>query len=181
MVFKLKCLILLSLIVAVLSSCSKIDETFTQFEVEYTSMITVDNSMIINLPIDLLTPEIETNSETEFAVNITRKDLIEEILLREINLNVIRPEDQRLDFLNEIRVFINADGLSELEIAFKDPVPNDVGDTLTLDVNENNLREYIIKDNFSLRINVISDQITNEDVDIEVYSKFFVDAKLIDL
>jgi len=162
-----------------LTSCEKLDQEFTQFNVEYTSKITVDNGLGLNLPLDILTPEMETNAEAEFAVNNTRKDLVEEVMLEELRLKVTSPSNQRLDFLNSIKIYINADGLSELEIAFKDPVPGDVGDELQLDVNDNNLREYIIKDKFSLRVEVVSDQINGQDVDIDVFSKFFVDAKLI--
>ena len=173
-------LLLLALLVGIISfsSCEKLDE-FTQFELTYTSSITVENGFSLNLPLDILTPEMTTNAESEFAVNDTRKDLVEEILLTELNLKVTAPDEQRLDFLNSIHVYINADGLSELEIAFKDPVPEDVGDTLTLDINENNLREYIIKDSFTLRVEVVTDQITGNDVDIDIESTFFVDAKLI--
>lgn len=162
-----------------LSSCEKLDQEFTQFTVEYTSKVTIENGIGINLPLDILTPEMETNAEAEFAVHDTRKDLIEEILLEEMSLKVTSPSNQRLDFLNSIKVYINAEGLSEVEIAFKDPVPEDVGDELQLDVNNNNLREYIIKDKFSLRVEIVSDQLTGQDVDIDVFSKFFVDAKLI--
>ncbi len=162
-----------------MTSCEKLDEEFTQFTVEYNTSVVVENGSIINLPLNLLTPEIETNQESEFAVNNTRKDLVEEVRLQELKLEVTSPEDQRLDFINKIKLFINAEGLSELEIAFKDPVPNDVGDELLLDVNDNNLREYIVKDKFSLRVEVVSDQITSEDVDIDVSSVFFIDARLI--
>lgn len=161
------------------TSCEKLDKEFTQFTIDYTSSITVDNNMIINLPLDILTPEIETNQESEFSVNNTRKDLVEEVKLTQLQLKVTNPDDQRLDFINTIKIYIDAEGLSEIEIAFKDPVPNDIGDELSLDVNDNNLREYIIKDKFTLRVEVVSDQIPNEDVDIDVLSTFFVDAKLI--
>ena len=159
------------------TSCEKLDE-FTQFNVEYKSSIVIENGSILNLPIDILTPEIQTNQESEFAVNNTRKDLVEEISLRDMNLKITSPDEQRFDFLKSIHVFINADGLSELEIAFKDPVPEDVGDSLVLDLNENNLREYIIKDRFSLRVEVVTDKVTGSDVNIDVESTFFVDAKL---
>jgi len=160
------------------TSCEKLDE-FTQFNVEYKSSIVIENGSILNLPIDILTPEIQTNQESEFAVNNTRKDLVEEVKLTSLVLKVTSPEDQRLDFINKINIYINAEGLSELQIAFKDPVPEDVGDELSLDVNDNNLREYIIKDSFTMRVELVSDQITNEDVFIDVVSNYFVDAKLI--
>lgn len=161
------------------SSCEKLDKEFTQFELKYTSKVTIDNGSILNLPIDILTPETTTNAEAEFEVNDTRKDLVEEITLTSMNLKVTSPDEQRFDFLKSIHVYINADGLSELEISFKDPVPEDVGDSLELDINENNLREYILKDRFSLRVEVVTDKVTGSDVEIDVESTYYVDAKLI--
>ena len=178
----MKNLFLLSFVLVSLffgTSCEKLDEEFTQFTIDYNTSVVIENGSIINLPINLLTPEIETNQESEFSVNNTRKDLVEEVMLQKLQLKVTSPDNQSLDFINKIKLYINAEGLSELEIAFKDPVPNDVGDELLLDVNDNNLREYIIKDKFSLRVEVVSDQIMGQDVYIDVFSTFFIDAKLI--
>ena len=178
----MKNLFLLSFVLVSLffgTSCEKLDEEFTQFTIDYNTSVVIENGSIINLPINLLTPEIETNQESEFSVNNTRKDLVEEVMLQKLQLKVTSPDNQSLDFINKIKLYINAEGLSELEIAFKDPVPNDVGDELLLDVNDNNLREYIIKDKFSLRVEVVSNQIMGQDVYIDVFSTFFIDAKLI--
>ena len=173
-------LMLLILAIGMISftSCDKIDEEFTQFELEYTSQLTIESGFGLNLPINVITPETTTNAESEFEINNTKKDLVEEVTLTDMTLKVTSPDEQRLDFLESIKVYINADGLSELEIAFKNDVPEDVGDSLELDVNENNLKDYIIKDEFSLRVEAVTDMITGNDVDIDIKSTFFVDSKL---
>lgn len=174
----MKNLALLSLLILFFSSCEKADQ-LTQFDLSYTTEVTIPPALGINLPFDLLTPEMETNSEAEFAINDTRKDLVEEINLTELKMMITSPSDQRFDFLNEASVFINAEGLSELKIAEATNISDTVGNELDLTPVENDLSEYIKKDKFSLRVKVVTDKIVNEEVKIDVKSNFFVDAQII--
>jgi len=111
--------ILIFLIVGMtLSSCKQIDE-LTQFTMEYEQEVTIPSSTGLNLPFNIFAPETKTNAESEFEINDTRKDLVEEIVLQKAALNLRAPENSDFGFLKEIRVFISAEGLDEKEIAFK--------------------------------------------------------------
>lgn len=158
--------------------CKKIDE-FTKFDLEYKESITIPASSGINLPFDLFTPEVVTDSESSFAINDTRKDLIEEITLTSLDLAIVTPTDGDFRFLKSVSVYISAEGLSEIEIASLDPVPDNVGPTIELTTSENDLKEYIKKDQFKLRVQTVTDEILSEDHKIDVSSKFFVDAKIL--
>ncbi|SFU51051.1 hypothetical protein SAMN05216480_105207 [Pustulibacterium marinum] len=162
----------------IIFGCDKIDE-LTQFNVDYTSTVTIPSSSVINLPIDIYTPEIESNSESTFSVNDTRKDLVEEVKLEEFNLTLISPETGDLSFLQTIEIYINADDLSEIKIAWKENIPDDVGTLLELETTDSDLKEYIKKDSFQLRVKTITDEMINQDHEIEVYANFFVDAKIL--
>lgn len=161
-------------------SCDKLDE-LTKFNMEYSQRATIPSSAGINLPFDIFTPEMETNSESKFAVNDTRKDLIEEIILTELELVVIAPDTADFSFLNSIEVFISADGLKEIQIASLSDVPEDVGNSITLNTSDIDLKEYIKKDEFSLRLNTVTDELMSTDHELEVNSTFFVDAKILGL
>ena len=171
-------IIALFALVLLFSNCKKVDE-FTQFNLTYKSEVTVSPATILNLPIDIFTPDMETNSEAEFAVNDTNKDLVEEILLERLDMKITSPDDQRFDFLGSISVFIEAEGLSEIKIAEITDIPDNVGAEISLTTVENNLAEYIKKDAFNLRVNIVSDKTVNREVKIEVDSEFFVDAKIL--
>ncbi|MGJ8715060.1 MAG: hypothetical protein ACSHXG_08160 [Maribacter stanieri] len=162
------------------TACDKIDE-LTKFDMEYSQRATIPSSTGINLPFDVFTPEMETNSESTFAVNDTRKDLIEEIKLTDLELVMISPEEADFSFLNSIEVYISADGLEEILIANLDEVPEDAGNVITLDTSDTDLKEYIKKDEFSLRLNTITDELMSTDHELEVNSTFFVDAKILGL
>ncbi|WP_396633149.1 hypothetical protein [Maribacter sp. R86514] len=165
---------------ALITSCDKLDE-LTKFDMEYSQRATIPSSAGIDLPFDVFTPEIETNSESTFEVNDTRKDLIEEIKLTELELVIILPDSADFSFLNSIEVYISADGLEEIKIAYLEEVPDDAGSVITLDTADTDLKEYIKSDEFSLRLNTVTDELMSTDHELEVNSTFFVDAKILGL
>ena len=158
------------------SSCDV--DKYTQFDMEFNSSVTVPQSSGLNLPFNLFTPDMTTNSSTTFGINNTNKELIQEITLKSMNLDITQPGDRDFDFLEEIHIYISAEGLSEIEIASKTDIPADV-DQLDLDINGNDLKEYIKKDKFQLRVEAKTDEFLDNDVNIDVMSVFFVDAEIL--
>jgi hypothetical protein len=173
-----KQIIILGFILLAISGCKKIDK-LTQFNMEFNESIVIPSSTGINLPFNILTPDVATNSESTFAVNDTRKDLIEEIKLTELKLTITAPANADFGFLKSINVFITADGLSETKIASKDVVPSDNGAVLNLEVENTNLKEFMLKDSFKLRLNTVTDELISSDYHIDINSIFFVDAKIL--
>lgn len=171
---------ILAVIVAVfaLVGCDKIDE-LTKFEMDYNQEVVIASTTGIDLPFDVFTPETETNSESEFEVNDTRKDLIEEIKLIDLVLIIKDPRDSDFSFLESIEVFISAENLEEQRIAFEEDVDPAAGATLKLNTTDLDLQEYIKKDSFTLRLKTVTDEILDQDHTIQVKSVFFVDAKIL--
>ncbi len=165
-------LVLLSL------GCKKIDQ-FTQFNIEYNESVVVPSSTGINLPFNILAPDVETNSESTFAINDTRKDLIESILLTQLDLTLTAPSNEDFSFLKSVEIFISSDGLSETRIAWQENIQDNVGNVLNLVVGNDDLKEYIKKEKFALRIRTVIDEILSSDHHIDVHSVFFVDAKIL--
>lgn len=162
----------------IIAACDKVDE-LTKFNVEYISSVTIPSSTVIDLPLEVFTPDMETNSDSEFEVNDTRKDLIEEIKLTELVLKITSPDNADFSFLESLDVYIFAEGLDEMKIASKEVIDTNAGDTLDLDVLDIDLKEYIKKDKFNLRINTVTDEAITSEHTIDVKSTFFVDAKIL--
>ena len=158
--------------------CSAVDE-LTKFKMNYKSSVTVPAALQVNLPIDLFTPDISTNSQTEFEINDTRKDLVENIRLDGLSLTISSPSGADFSFLNSIVIYISADGLSEIRIAWDEDVSATAGGELNLETSSENLMEYIKQENFQLRVNTVTDEVLTEDHSIEVDCEFFVDAKIL--
>jgi hypothetical protein len=94
-------------------------------------------------------------------------------------LTITSPSSQRFDFLKDITLYINADGLGETEIAFAKDVPDNIGTELELTVTGNNLRDYIVKDKFTIRVETVTDKTVNQEIKIDLGSKFHIIADVL--
>jgi hypothetical protein len=172
-----KILLLLSL--SVLLSCKDTLDRLTMFNIDFRESVTVPSGTGINLPFNISTPDITTNSEANFASNNTRKDLIEDIRLKQLKLTITSPTSGDFSFLKSISVYMNAEALPEVLLGSKENIPNNTGNTLELDIPDIDLKEYIKKDKFSIRLSTVTDELITQDHQIEIYSQFRVDAKIL--
>lgn len=161
-----------------LYGCKKANK-LTQFDINYTTTVTIPSSTGINTPFNLTSPDIETNSDSKFQINSTRKDKVESISLKQLELAVKLPNTGNFDFLKSIEVYINADDIQEQKIAWKEDIPNGSGKNIRLDVSGTDLKPYILKEDFGLRIRTITDEVITSDYKLEVNSTFLVDAKIL--
>lgn len=171
----MKKLLFAALLIIPLTSCKK---KLTQFYIDYDSSVTISSTVGQLVPFSLATPEVETNSEYEFESNNTRKDHIRSIHLNELVLSITDPDNETFSFLNSVEIFISSPMHSERKVAFKEEIPSNVGSTLTCEIVNVDLQEFIKDDRFTLRIRTVTDETIPEDVDVNVYTKFFVDAKI---
>lgn len=161
-------------------SCEEANE-LTKFDIEYEESFTVPAILAIDTLRSISTPDITTNSEEKFSGNDTKKDLVEEIVLKELVLTLETPEhpDSDLSFLKSLTLYIDAEGMDETEIASSESIPDDIGNTLDMETTSVDLKEYIFKDSFSLRTEVTTDETISEDHEINAAMVFTVDAKLL--
>lgn len=162
------------------SSCEKLDE-LTTFSINHSTSITVKSNtgVLNNIPITIKSPEIETSSEQAFENNNTRANLVDEAILETLDLEITAPAGQTFSFLNEIEIYINAEGLEETLVASRHNIPENIGSTLNLETSGENLQEFIKKEHYSIKTKVITDEALNQDVDIDVQMTFRIKAKLL--
>ena len=94
-------------------------------------------------------------------------------------MTIESPENGNFNFLKEIYVYINADGIEEIEIANTVIHDNTNSNVIELDVLGQELKAYLKEDNFNLRIKTITDETISETHTILVDTKFRVDAKIL--
>ena len=163
-------------IIVLSSSCNEIDK-LTQFEIDYNESVVISSATGIDLPVNIYTPDIESDADSKFEVNDTRKDLIEHISLKSMQLSITAPDGEDFSFLKSIRIYISSEGLDEMEIAWKENIQEEI--VLDLETSEVDIQDYIKQDSFSLRLNTVTDEIITSDYHIDVKSVFFVDAKIL--
>jgi len=159
-----------------LSSCKK---KLTEFQIQYTSEVVISSSIGQLVPVSLNTPEMETNSEFKFESNNTRKDKVETIRLSELRLSITSPSNETFSFLNSMEIFISSPNVAERKVAFKENIPSNIGTILVCELVDIDLQEYIKEDTFTLRLKTVTDETIPQDVTIEVFSDFYVKAKLL--
>lgn len=168
----------ITLLILTFISCDKIDE-LTKFDIDYTTNFTIQATTLLGTPFDIVTPETTTNSESEFENNNTNSNLVESVKLTTLRLDLQTPASGDFDFLNDIFIYITADGLPEQLIASKVDIPENGARSLTLDIENVELEEYIKKDSYRLRTETTTDQTIESDHEIEIYTKFKVDAEIL--
>ena len=178
----MKRLNLIALMVAVVAimACDSLDE-LTQFKINYDQEVVIQSSAVVDLPFNVFTPEINSNSESTFENNDTHKDLIEHIELRSMTLEISTPTDGNFNFLNSIQIYISAENEEEVRIAWKDDIPANSSKVIHLDTSSDDLKAFIKKDAFKLRLETVTDELITSDHHIDVRSEFFVDAKILGL
>ncbi len=169
--------LILGLVGMMLFGCKK--EGFTKFNIDYESTVVIQSGIGISIPFTVNIPNIATNSESELEVNDTRKDKIQHIALTSLTLEITSPSGQEFDFLEDIELFISADGVNEVMLAYIYNMENSVGNTISLTCLPSDFQEHIKKDKMTLRVRTVSDEYNLFDVEIKIKSIFLVDAKLI--
>lgn len=170
-------LLLIGVLSVLLFGCKK--SGYVQFNMDYEASVIIQNGTGISVPLSIITPDIESNSESEFEVNDTRKDKVEQIHLTAMELEIVSPSGQEFDFLENIELFISADGLDEILLAYVYDMNNSVGNVINITCSLTDFQEYIKQDKFNLRVRTVSDEYNLSDVEIKISARFRVKAKLI--
>lgn len=168
---------LILVIVIAMTSCSKL-EKYTQFTLKFNQEVTIPSTFGINIPFDISTPEITTNSKSSFEGYNTNGDLIETIKLTKLQLEVTEPTDADFSFMSAIEIFISAEGLTEKKIAWKTNIPNDAT-VISLDLDNVDLQDYIKADKYKLRLNTTTDELMSVNHKLKISTEFFVDANVL--
>lgn len=163
-----------SFVVLLFASCGKLGT----FSVDHQVDVIIPSQFGVNLPFNVNSPEIETNSEATFESEGTSTKRINSIQLSELRFSIVNPPNADFDFLNEIEVFIKAPGVSEKRVAHKMDIPETGLTSFFCDIDEVNLKDYISKENFSLRVRTVTDQVVFQDIQVRIEQKYKVRAKI---
>jgi hypothetical protein len=155
-------------------SCDEIEKLLT-FYVEDETTFTVASAAPLNLPFEIATPDVATNSSQQFENNNTRADLVKEIKLTQLDLSITSPSGKTFSFLKSIHIYISTDNADEIELAYADNIPANASE-IQLTPTKNRLDAYVKASSYKLRTEVVTRETVTEDVDIKTNLKFRVTA-----
>lgn len=163
------------IICIIFSSCKN---GMINFNLNFTHEAIIQNTLPVNVPVNLFTPETTTNTEKELEVRDSQKNLVEEVILETLTIEITSPQNQNFNFLQKIEIYINSPKNNEIKVAEKFEIPESQK-KINLNAFDVNLKEYLVDDNFTLRIKTVTNQIPGQDVELEIYTDFNISAKVI--
>lgn len=155
-----------------LAGCKKL----VSFKMDFDDTVTIPANAVINIPIDIIAQENTTNSEQEFSNNGTGTNLISKVVLNRLDLTIKNPVSANFNFLKSVQVYLSSPGLPEVLIAHREDVPATGLQELPLTCENTDLKEYIKKSTYSVRVKAVTDEAVTQNTDVNVHSQFQVDA-----
>ena len=161
-----------------LTQCKLIDG-WTHFEVDYSSNVTLPQNLDINKSEDVYPDDIEANLKKQVEDEGSSMDKIESVELTDLVLRINSPSGKDFKFANSIAVYMNAEGLDELKVAWLDEVPSTISDALSLYTSSSDLTNYLEQEVVSMRLNTVLNQGISQDYLLDIDVTFLVDAKIL--
>lgn len=166
---------LISLLVAILlAGCHKIDDLLT-FYISEQSSFRVESSAPLNLPLDIATPDVTTNSNQEFKNNNTSASLVKDVKLDNVKLTITNPSGKTFSFLKSVYVYISTSSSDEIELAYQDDIVS-TATTVDLVPTKEKLDTYVKASSYKLRTKIVTRETLSQPVDVRVDMKFKVTA-----
>lgn len=171
---KLRTAIILLILIAVSTGCKDIDELLT-FTISDQTTFTVESASPLNLPLEIATPDVTTNSSQKFENNNTTASLVKDVKLEELRLTIISPSGKTFSFLESVHLYISTGPDDEIALAHIEEVPAGVS-AITLITTTEKLDKYVKASSYKLRTSVVTRETLTEAVDIRTDLKFKVTA-----
>lgn len=168
-------LIALSLFLSLfLSSCDAVDDILT-FTISNETSIQIKSTSPINLPSEIITPDVTTNSSAEFENNKTKASLVKDVKLKSLKLMITNPSDKTFTFLKSVHLYISTTDSDEIELAYQDNI-NASTNSIDLICTDARLDQYIKADKYKIRTKVTLKETLTKDVTVKAEMKFKVTA-----
>ncbi|MBE8723761.1 hypothetical protein [Flavobacterium hungaricum] len=157
-----------------LTSCDAVDDLLS-FTISNNTSIKIKSTSPINLPLEIITPEVTTNSSAEFENNKTKASLVKDVKLRSLQLNIENPADKTFTFLKSVHLYISTTDSNEIELAYQDNI-NSTSNAIDLICTDKKLDEYLKADSYKIRTKVTLKETLTQDVTVKAAMKFKVTA-----
>ncbi len=167
--------VVLLLIAAIFTGCKKLGVNFT---INNQTNFRVESSSPINLPFEMGTPDVTTNSSQQFGNNNTAANLIKEIKLEELKLSITNPSTKTFSFLKSIEIYISTNSNDEILLASLSNISS-TAQSINLTTTTQDLSSYVKASSYKLRTSAVTKETVTQAIDIRADIKFKVKAGLL--
>lgn len=173
----MKKILIFSFLFLSLVACEKIDKN-TQFSINTEASFEVPANMTTQTPIELTAIPLVIDSQI-FEDYKTSLDLIDKATIKNIELQIANPQNADFDFLTDIELYIEADNLPKIRIAWRNNMQNDQLQSFNPEYLPDNLSEYIKNNHLKMSLVLLTDEVLQQPVQFKVKTGFYIDAELI--
>jgi len=173
----MKKILIFSFLFLSLVACEKIDKN-TQFSINTEASFEVPANMTTQTPIELTAIPLVIDSQI-FEDYKTSTDLIDKATIKNIELQIANPQNADFDFLTDIELYIEADNLPKIRIAWRNNMQNDQLQSFNPEYLPDNLSEYIKNNHLKMSLVLLTDEVLQQPVQFKVKTGFYIDAELI--
>ena len=171
-------IILAILAFVTITSCKKIGK-IKEFDLNYSEEIVVPASnTFVNLPFNLNSQEVATNSSAEYKNEGTSSKLIESVYMTKLIFTVKSPSSGNFDFLNSIEIYLSSPNNNEILVASKYDIPEDGSTQIAMNINSLNLKNFLQDETYKLRVKTVTDKTLLSDMTFLSDETFHVKARL---
>ena len=171
---KTKIFTILTIFSLFIISCNEVDKLLT-FTISNQTSFKVQSGILFDTPFEVATPDVTTNSTSEFKNNNTRTDLVKDVKLEELKLSITSPANKTFSFLKSVHMYISTDANDEIELAFQDNV-NATTNSISLTCTTQKLDKYIKAPSYKIRTKIVTKETVTEDIEVKANMKFKVTA-----
>jgi hypothetical protein len=168
-------LILIAVILFGLSACSNLDDLLT-FRINHTVNMEIPAASPVNLPVEIPTPQVTTNSQQAFENNNTNASLVKDVKLEDIQLTITQPSNKNFNFLKSIQLYIATDEQSEILLAHLDEIPVNVS-SISLTATTQKLDAFVKSSRYQIRTSIVTKETLTQDIDVRADLVFKVTAE----
>ena len=170
------CLVILSLCLSY--GCKEQLQRLLTFRISNESDYKVPGASMVNPIFNnvIPTPPVTTNSSQTFENEGTNANLVKDIMLEKLKLTVTSPNDADFRFIQSVKIYIQADGLTKTLIASRENIPATIGKELELSPTQAKLDEYVKKSEYTLENEVVTRSAPWPEMNIKINTTFKVTA-----
>ncbi len=165
----------LLLVAITFTGCKKLG---VNFSINNQTNFRVESSSPINLPFEMGTPDVTTNSSQQFGNNNTAANLVKEIKLEELKLSITNPSTKTFSFLKSVDIYISTNSNDEILLASLSNISS-TAQSINLTTTMQDLSSYVKANSYKLRTSVITKETVTQAIDIRADIKFKVKAGLL--
>lgn len=171
---KSKPVLIIAFISLFITSCNEVDKLLT-FTISDQASFTINSGLPFDTPFEAPTPDVTSNSTTEFENNNTKTDLVKDVKLQKLKLSITTPPDKTFSFLKSVHMYISTTPDDEIELAFLDNI-NVTSNTIDLTCTPQKLDKYIKASSYKIRTKVITKETLTKETTVKANMEFKVTA-----